>query len=159
MYTGLMVSLICCLVRNSQLFLKTFLYFIHLRKVYTSFSLSYLHSFLDWVIYSNQSKQHVISKMLLGLNLPPMVFYTPSPHSFRTHTSHPMSPDCKISPPFKTQVNTQFLQVSISSNTQILCVCVCHLFFSHSPLGQEFFLNSIFKPKCVCVHLEPILLI
>lgn len=158
-----MVSLICCLVRNSQLFLKAFLYFIHLRKVYTSFSLSYLHSFLDWVIYSNQRKQHVISKMLLGLNLPPMVFYTPSPHSFRTHTSHPMSPDCKISPPFKTQVNTQFLQVSAYVFLPIrrfcVCVYVCHLFFSHSPLGQEFFLNSIFKPKCVCVHLEPILLI
>ena len=41
-------------------------------------SLHYLHSFSGQVIYSNRRKLRAISKMLLALNLPPMVFHMPS---------------------------------------------------------------------------------
>lgn len=124
----------------SEIVIPQSLYILHTLKegihifLSLSLSLSYLHSFLDWVIYSNQRKQHVISKMFLGLNLPPMVFYTPSPDSLRIHTSHSMSPDCKISPPLKTQVNTQFPQVSayVFLPVRRLYVCVSFVFFSFS---------------------------
>ena len=155
MHTGWMVSLIFCLVRNIQLFLKAFIYSIHLKggaPISLSLSphpplISYLHSFSGQVIYSNPKKTTCYFQDAAGLNLPPTAFYTPSLHSHSEYTSHSMCPDCKISPTFKTWVSTQFLegssprfyltQITISSNTEIFFfiphnyTVIC--FISHSP--------------------------
>lgn len=66
-------------------------------------SLNYLHSFSGQVIYSNQRKLHAISKMLLALSPPPMVFYMSSPCSHLECTAHPTCPDCKSSPTSKSR--------------------------------------------------------